>query len=139
MRYKVFGAAVFILLFVMLAASGRAQGICAISEMKISEIKGIILLPNKIPIPDATVELHEKNSEGRLIEQVRSDKDGRFKFNNVASGKYAVVASCPTLVTLHVPVRVRSSKSSKGERKEIVIILNGLIGKPCGDGDVYLR
>ena len=139
MRYKVFGAVLFLLLFVTLSTAGKAQGICVISEIKISEVKGIILLPNKIPIPDATLELHEKNSEGRIIAQVKSDKDGRFKFDGVASGKYAVVASYPTLVTLHVPVRVTSSKPRKGERKEIVIILNGLIDKPCGDGDAYVQ
>lgn|GEM_PF-2685455 len=138
MRYKVFGSAGFLLLLIMLSTSGKAQGICVISEMKISEVKGIIFLPNKIPIPNATVELHEKNSEGRIITQVKTDENGRFRFADVVSGRYAIVASYPTLVTLHVPVRI-TSKSRKGERKEIVIILNGLIDKPCGDGDAYLQ
>ncbi|HKZ76972.1 MAG TPA: carboxypeptidase-like regulatory domain-containing protein [Pyrinomonadaceae bacterium] len=138
MRYRVFGSAGFLLLLIMFSTSGKAQSICVISEMKISEVKGIIFLPNKIPIPDATVELHEKNSEGRIIAQVKTDENGRFKFADVASGKYAIVASYPTLVTLHVPVRV-TSKARKSEQKEIVIILNGLIDKPCGDGDAYLQ
>lgn len=138
MRYKVFASGVFLLLLTMLSTPVKAQGICVISELKISELKGIILLPNKIPIPDATVELREKNSEGRIITQVKADENGRFKFAEVASGKYAIVASYPTLVTLHVPVRV-TRKSGKIEQKEIVIILNGLIGKPCGDGDAYLQ
>lgn len=138
MRYRVFGSAGFLLLLIMFSTSAKAQGICVISEIKISEVKGIIFLPNKIPIPDGTVELHEKNSEGRIIAQAKTDENGRFKFADVASGKYAIVASYPTLVTLHVPVRV-TSKARKRQQKEIVIILNGLIDKPCGDGDAYVQ
>jgi hypothetical protein len=138
MRYKVLGSISILLLLLTLSTSGKAQGICVISEKKISEVKGIILLPNKIPIPDATVELHDKNSEGPIVAQVKADANGRFKFADIAPGKYAVVASYPTLVTLHVPVRV-TSKSRKSEKKEIVIILNGIIDKPCGDGEAYLQ
>lgn len=138
MRYRAFGLIGFLLLLIMLSTSGKAQGICVISEIKISEVKGIILLPNKIPIPSAVVELHDKNSEGHIIAQVKTDENGQFKFADIASGKYAIVASYPTLVTLHVPLRV-TSKSHKGEQKKIVIILNGIIDKPCGDGDAYLQ
>jgi hypothetical protein len=128
----------FVFSVLLLAFSGGSgQGLCVIEQIKVSEVKGLVMLPNKIPIPDATIELHETNSEGRLVARTKTDANGRFKLNDIRKGKYAVVASYPTLVTLHVPTRVSPSKSPKKKLKEIVIILEGLIDKPCGGGDAY--
>jgi len=136
MKHKAVGLIVFVMLLVTVVTV-RGQGLCVIEEIKVSEVKGLVLLPNKIPIPDATIQLHETNSEGKLIAQTKTDANGRFKFNDIRKGKYAVIASYPTLVTLHVPTRGSPSESPKKKQREIVIILDGLIDKPCGGGDAY--
>ncbi len=138
MKHKM-AVGLFVLTLLLAFSTGRGQGLCVIEPIKVSEVKGLVLLPNKIPIPDATVELHETNSEGKLVGRVKTDANGRFTFNDVRKGKYAVIASYPTLVTLHVPTRVSPSESREKKRREIVIILDGLIDKPCGGGDAYGR
>jgi hypothetical protein len=130
---------VLLLLLLSIGTLAKGQGICVISEIKISQIKGRISLPNGIPIPDASLELHEKTSAGRLVSKVKSNEEGRFIFENVVASKYTLIASYPTFVTLHVPVRVTGSKTGKNKSKEIVILLNALIDKPCGGGDAYLQ
>ncbi len=122
------------LLFIPTTTNG--EGICVIEAIRVSEVKGTVLLPNKIPIAGANVELHKK-SDGNIVALTKTDENGRFKFEKMSKGQYDLVAKFPTLVSLHVPVRISPSASRKSKEMEIVIILNGLIGKPCGGGDAY--
>ena len=133
-KNRISGMIIVLTVAALLPISEKAASICVIDEIKLRELEGVVLLPNKIPIPNALVELYERDNHRRKIAEVKADENGRFKFANVKTGKYAITASYPTLITLHVPVRVTSSKSH--QHKEVVITLNGLIGEPCGGGSV---
>ena len=139
MRYQImlWGLS-FFLIPVISVSQGMSQGVCVISERRVPGIYGLVLLPNGLPITDATVELRAQHNRERVIAQVRTDENGRFRFGDVGAGRYVVIASHPTLVTLYVPLRV-TSRSNRSRRTELVITLNGLIDEPCGGGSVTTR
>ncbi|HEY6045687.1 MAG TPA: carboxypeptidase-like regulatory domain-containing protein [Pyrinomonadaceae bacterium] len=130
-------AVIVVLSITLLPIPEKAASICVIDEIKLRELQGVVLLPNKIPIPDAVLVLYERGNERRKIAEIKADENGRFKFTKVKTGKYVITASYPTLITRYVPVRVTSSQSH--QHKEVVITLNGLIGELCGGGSVDSR
>src|ERR1700753_3381064 len=106
--------------------SVRAQGVCVSEERKMPAVKGIVILPNDVPIPGATLELHEKEYNGKVVAQTRSDSRGFFEFTNINAGKYVLVARAEMLFTLSVPIKVISKQLPKNRRVELLIKLNGL-------------
>jgi hypothetical protein len=116
----------------------EAQGVCVISERKLSAVKGRVAFPNDVPIPNASLELREKDSSGSVVAQGKSDDTGRFELANVKPGKYVLVAKAEMLSTLYVPLRITAVRSPKDRRTELLIRMNGFVDKPCGGGYVEL-
>lgn len=56
--------------------------------VKTSEIAGIVIDSQELPISEAILELFEAQENGQLIEKYKTAKDGRFCFKNLAKGKY---------------------------------------------------
>ena len=57
-------------------------------RMKTSEINGIVVEPNEAPLSDAIIELYEAKEDGRLLQKIKTGKDGTFCFKNLPKGKY---------------------------------------------------
>lgn len=124
-----------VLLFVLFnAENSEAQGICVLSEISTNEIRGFVLLPNNIPISGASIQVLKSNKKKSLIKSVFSDDRGFFQVSGLRNGKYYVDVSYPSLVTMHFLFRLNTSNNKK---KDLYLILNGLIGEPCGGGDMY--
>jgi hypothetical protein len=58
------------------------------------QVSGAVVDQQKRPLADATVSLLRPNIDGRLS-QVRTDKAGRFLFDNVDQGAYVVIVTRP--------------------------------------------
>lgn len=121
-----------------LTAAGSPQGMCVIGEKRVTAVAGVVVQPNNIPIPDATIRLHTETYEGPVVEEVKADADGRFQLGAVAPGKYTLVVSFTYLETLYIPLRVvRQKRNDPG--RELIITMNGLVGEPCGGGGIEVK
>ena len=116
----------------------QAQGVCVIGERRVPAVKGRVTLPNDVPIPNATLELREKDSTGAVVAHGQTDSTGHFELPNAKPGKYVLVAKAEMLSPLYVPLRISSARSTKNRRTELVIRLNGFVDEPCGGGYVEL-
>jgi hypothetical protein len=128
----------FLLLLMAFTVPSLAQGICVIDEMRVQTIKGCVTDPNGLPISEATVELFKKGADG-VIAKVATDENGCFSIPDAAPGRYEIAARYPSLRSLYVPVRVTRESKAQKKQQEIVIVLNGLMDKPCGGGTAHLR
>jgi hypothetical protein len=128
----------FLLLLMALTIPSLAQGICVIDEMRVQTIKGCVTDPNGLPISEATVELFKKGTDG-VIAKVVTDENGCFSIPDAGPGRYEIAARYPSLKSLYVPVRVTKKSKAQKKQQEIVIVLNGLMNKPCGGGTAHLR
>jgi hypothetical protein len=117
----------------------RAQGVCVSEERKMPVVRGIVTLPNDVPVPGATLELHEKEYGGKIVAQTQADDRGRFEFTKINSGKYVLVAKAEMLFALSVPIKLTSRPLPKNRRVELLIKLNGLPEEPCGGGRIELQ
>jgi Carboxypeptidase regulatory-like domain len=126
-----------LLLIMALTVPSLAQGICIIDEMRVQIIKGCVTDPNALPISGATIELFKNGAE--VIAKVVTDENGCFSIREAAPGRYEIAASYPTFRTLYVPVRVARTSKAQKKQQEIVIVLDGLMDKPCGGGTAHLR
>ena len=58
--------------------------------------------------PGATVSLFTEEGH-TLVASVKSDRDGKFKFDKVEQGLYRVVARVQGLCPANIPVKIESS------------------------------
>lgn len=127
--------------FLLLAASGvpsLAQGICVIDEMRVRTIKGCVADPNNQPISEATIELRKRGSDEVLRKTVTAE-NGCFTIPDIPKGRYEIAARYPSFRSLYVPVRVTGRSKAEEKQTDILIVLNGLMDKPCGGGTAHLR
>jgi len=129
---------VFLLLLTALRVPSLAQGICVIDEMRVQTIKGCVTDPNGLPISEATIELFKKGAD-EVIAKVVTDENGCFSIADAVQGRYEIAARYPSFRSLYVPVRVTRKSKAQKKQQEIVIVLNGLMDKPCGGGTAHLR
>lgn len=127
------------MLLVMAPVLGSAQAICVFDKMTLSVIKGKVTNIDNIPLAEATIGLF-KSSDGNLIglQKVTTDERGRFIFSTVPPGEYTVVAHYKSMIPLHVPITVSKMGKVKNSRRQLLIVLDLLIGKPCGGGSAKL-
>ena len=127
--------------FLLLAVLGvpcLAQGICVIDEMRVRIIGGFVADPNNLRISEATIELRKRGSD-EVVRKTVTDENGCFSFPDIPPGRYKIGVKYPSLRSLYVPVRVTEKSRAKKKQQEIVIVLNGLMDKPCGGGTAHLR
>src|SRR5689334_13568049 len=67
------------------------------AQLQDSIVAGRVLSPDGLPFPRAQVVL--RDGQGRAIDQVQSDDDGRFRIRTVAPGVYQLGAESGSLRT----------------------------------------
>ncbi|MBX3282038.1 MAG: hypothetical protein KF756_06125 [Acidobacteria bacterium] len=109
-----------------------AQGICVISEKRVPEIKGIVsFVSQENSVSDANIKLRRKNN-GATLETVETDKEGRFKFSGHFRGRFTLIVSRPSAISLYIPIRVVKSEPDG----YLQVTLGGVVGDICGGGEV---
>ncbi len=78
-------------------AKENEKRICSFEEVtligiKTSEIVGIVIDSQELPIKDTIIELYEAKENGQLIQRYKTEKGGRFCFKNLPKGKYFLKA-----------------------------------------------
>jgi len=58
-----------------------------------ASVQGTVVRAANSPLSKATVELRTDEAEGRLIDTITTEADGRFAFQNVRPGRYRIVAA----------------------------------------------
>jgi hypothetical protein len=127
-----------VLSLLLLVSPGLAQSICVIDEMQVQVIRGYVTDPNGLAIAEATVELFKKGNNKALV-KIATDENGYFTFTSTSPGRSEIAVRYPSLRTLYVPLRVIPKTKSEKKPQEVVVVLNGLMDKPCGGGTAYLR
>ena len=74
-------------------------------SLKISEVKGRAVDPDKVPIPQAQVLLFT-GREHILLAKTSTDAAGKFAFHNVRHGTYRLVLKSPGFCPANVPIVV---------------------------------
>ena len=66
--------------------------IVKIEEIETAELKGLIVDPDKKPMPESVIEVYEAKEDGRLIATYKTGGDGKFCIKNLPTGKYLIKA-----------------------------------------------
>jgi hypothetical protein len=83
------------------------------------EVRDNVIKPNET-VPGACLSLF--TSEKKFLKSVKADLSGNFKFDDVAPGRYRLVARAPGFCTANIPILVvQTSRKSKFQRKEVVV------------------
>lgn len=116
--------------------TGYAQGVCVISEQKVSSLSGVVNYSDgETPIKNAKIKLTERNNSKVVVKEIETDEKGNFEIRDVRQGKYILVVSNPQAITLYIPVKIVKKKNSN----YIHISLGNFVGEPCGGGDTETR
>ena len=108
---------IFILALAVLACKSSKQGfikksalnfdVIAVMDTTTAIIRGkIIILPDEIEIPDATLELTNEANKFTSI----SLKNGTFLFSDIPPGKYLMRTDYPGLYSLRDSIRINSGQ-----------------------------
>ena len=111
-----------------------AQGICVIPEQRISAIRGVVsFVDEKNEVGGANVRLRSIETK-LLIAEVMTSENGSFEITGAYKGKYVLVVSRPSAVSLHIPIYIVKKRS----RNYLHVTLGAFIEESCGGGEVRL-
>jgi len=83
------------------------------------EIRDNIIKPNET-VPGACLSLFTR--EEKFVKSAKADRNGSFQFDDVAPGRYRLVARAPGFCTANIPILiVKASRKSKLQREEVVV------------------
>lgn len=115
----------------------KGQDVCVISPFKLGKVKGVVVAGNKaFPVEHAIVKIVRRSKPGKVIKQTATNDTGYFEINNLPTKKYMLIVSFPNTETLYIPIKLARKRTFR--RLILNIKLNGLIGEPCGGGEVKL-
>lgn len=91
-RFRVIELSVFFFLLVP-GLLVHAQDLCPVKTVVVNSVQGRVFGGGSevTPIVGTLVELRTISAENRLVESTRTDKEGRFRFQNQDDGNYRVI------------------------------------------------
>lgn len=83
------------------------------------EIKDNTIKPNE-SVPGACLSLFTPDQ--KFVQSVKADAAGKFKFEDIAPGRYRLIARAQGFCTASIPIHlVKASSNSRFQHKEIVV------------------
>jgi hypothetical protein len=83
------------------------------------EIRQNVIKHNEI-VPGACLTLF--TTDHKFIVSTKANSRGAFQFNDIAPGRYSLLARAPAFCTANIPIRViKASRRSKLQRQRIVV------------------
>jgi hypothetical protein len=110
--------AVSVCLLVAFRAEAVAADICVSERTTVGVVEGVVVsIPNggDEPISEATLELSKcRSGECNKVAEVTADKKGRFRFENIRSGRYELAAKATGFKRYTATVFVRRHPGVQG-------------------------
>jgi hypothetical protein len=95
-----------------------------IKPFKVNQLCGLVVDRDNVPIPGATIQLVDLRTDlPDVVDTVRSDAQGNFKFADASPGEYAIRAKFSGFATANQNLLVRKSKPETACRKPISVKL----------------
>lgn len=122
--------AVSIGLLVAFRAEPVVADICVSARLTVGVVEGVVVsIPNggDEPIPEATLELSKcRSGECNKVADATADKKGRFRFENVRTGRYELTARATAFKHYTTTVLVRRRAGVPGGRQILIGLEAGL-------------
>lgn len=101
----------------------------------LTSISGTIEDEQGVSIPDACLGIFTEDGQ-KLVMQVTSDKNGKFAFDSMPTGKYRLIAKYSPFCTANIPIEViTKNRKGKSKGKKVVVHLKPSGIDSCSYGD----
>jgi len=132
--HRILIVAVCIGLLAAFRVEAGVPDICVSEQVTVGIVEGVVVsIPNggNEPIPEATLELARcRSGECKRVADTTADEKGRFRFENIRSGRYELKAKSAGFKHYTTTVIVRRLAKVYGGPRDILIGLEAGVG--CG-------